>query len=256
VTKHTATNFVFAITVLGLLLLSARQHVSFSWYLLVLLLYILVTGLGSYFIELNFYTHSYCKGSGAKHAISLTFDDGPNEHTEQILDILKEQQTPATFFCICKNIKGNEAIIKRINNEGHLIGTHSFYHRWGFPLQSWKKIAAEITDSQKLLSSIIHKKPLLFRPPFGVTDPPIAKAIKQTKVTSIGWSVRSYDTVISSPNKLLERISRVKNGDIILFHDAGLQTKNILPKFIKHIRSQGFEIVPLDQLSGITAYEI
>jgi peptidoglycan/xylan/chitin deacetylase (PgdA/CDA1 family) len=214
-----------------------------------------VIALGSYFIQLQFFIPSYCNGSRDRKQIAITFDDGPNPHTQEILDILKNQNTRATFFCIGKNIAGQEAILKRIDFEDHLIGTHSFNHHWSFPLQGKAKIIEEMVRSKKAVSDIIHKEPLLFRPPFGVTDPPLAAAIREKGVSSIGWSLRSYDTVISSSDKLLNRVNKLKNGDIILFHDAGLQTNVILTLFIKYVRSQGFEIVPLDQLLGINAYE-
>ena len=220
------------------------------------MLYSIVIALGSYFIGLQFFINSYCQGSRAKAQIAITFDDGPLlPHTAAILDILKEEKAPATFFLIGKNMAGKEDMIKQINAEGHLIGTHSYSHHWRFPLQAVGKIGAEIVATQKMVSDIILKKPLLFRPPFGVTDPLLASAIKTCKVSSIGWSVRTYDTVIESPDKLLKRASRIQNGDIILFHDNGLQTNVILPLFIQNVRKQGFEIVPLDQLLGINAYE-
>ena len=230
--------------------------VSRVWFAFIVLLYLFTIALGSYLIELNFFTFSWCRGDNSRPLISITFDDGPNSGTAEILDILKKENVPATFFCIGANIKGNESIIQKISSEGHLIGTHSFHHLWSFPLQASNKIAGEIKESQELVFGLIGKKPLLFRPPFGVTDPPIANAIKKTGVRSIGWSVRSYDTVISSPDKLLKRIRHIKNGDIILFHDKGLQTNVILAGFIKNIRAQGFEIIPLHELLGIQAYEI
>lgn len=220
------------------------------------MLYTVVIALGSYFIGLQFFIHSYCHGSRSKPQIAITFDDGPLlSHTAAILDILKQEKAPAAFFLIGKNILGQEQMIKEINAQGHLIGTHSYSHHWRFPLQPVSKISAEIEASQKMVSDIIFRKPLLFRPPFGVTDPLLASAIKACKVYSIGWSLRTYDTVITSSDKLLKRASHIQNGDIILFHDNGLQTNVILPLFIQNVRKQGFEIVPLDQLLGIKAYE-
>ena len=255
-TKHTITNILFAFALLALLVLGTYFHISYAWYITLVLLYLLVIALGSYFIQLQFFTYSYCSGSPDTKQIAITFDDGPQgSRTSEILDILKAESTPAAFFCIGKNIGGQEDILKRIESEGHLIGTHSFDHHWNFPLQAKNKIADEIRQSQKTVSDIITKKPLLFRPPFGVTDPPLAAAIRETGVSSIGWSVRSYDTVMSSHDKLLKRVSKLKNGDIVLFHDAGLQTNVILPLFIKYVRSQGFEIVHLNQLLGINAYQ-
>ena len=254
-TKHTITNLLFALALLSLLFLGTQYPFSPWWYLLLFFLYSLVIALGSYFIQLQFFTYSYCHGNTEKPCIAITFDDGPNSRTSEMLDILRKSKTPATFFCIGKNVTGQEDLIRKISDEGHLIGTHSFNHHWRFPLQKKEKIAEEITQTQKMISDIIHKKPMLFRPPFGVTDPPLAASIRNSEVRSIGWSVRSYDTVISSPERLLKRLKKVKNGDIILFHDAGLQTNVILPLFIEYVRKQGFEIVPLDQLLGINAYE-
>jgi peptidoglycan/xylan/chitin deacetylase (PgdA/CDA1 family) len=256
VTKHTITNLLFAIALLSLVLLGTHYRIHFGWYVILLLLYFVVIALGSYFIQLQFFIASYCNGSSDKKQIAVTFDDGPQaRRTSEILDILKTERVPATFFCIGRNIATQENILKRIDSEGHLIGTHSFHHHWSFPLQGKAKIAKEMTQSQKLVFDIIDKKPLLFRPPFGVTDPPLAAAITITGVSSVGWSIRSYDTVISSAEQLLKRVSKIKNGDIVLFHDAGLQTNVILPAFIEYVRSQGFEIVPLTQLLGINAYE-
>jgi peptidoglycan/xylan/chitin deacetylase (PgdA/CDA1 family) len=239
------------------MLLSINHSLHYGWFILLALLYISVIALGSYFIQLQFFTYSYCRGNTQQPQIAITFDDGPHSiRTKEILDILKTEKVPATFFCIGKNIKGQEDILKQIDTDGHLVGTHSFDHQWSFPLQKKSSIADEIIKSQKAISNVIYKKPLLFRPPFGVTDPPLAAAIQQSKVKSIGWSVRSYDTVISSPDALLKRIRNIKNGDIILFHEAGLQTNVILPLFIKYARSKGFEFIPLNQLLAINAYEI
>jgi peptidoglycan/xylan/chitin deacetylase (PgdA/CDA1 family) len=219
------------------------------------LLYLLVSSIGSYFIQLNYFTESYCHGQRDKPQIAITFDDGPNDHTTGVLDILKEEKATATFFCIGSKIKGNESTLKRINEEGHLIGNHSFDHKTTFPLQSAKNITDEMIQCQRAIKSAIGRKPLLFRPPFGVTDPMIASALRHTGLYSIGWSVRTYDTVVSSPEKLLQKADKVKNGDIILFHEAGIQTAAILSQFIKNVKAKGFEIVPLDQLLDIPAYE-
>lgn len=237
------------------MLLGQYSRVSYAWYILLFFLYTIVIALGSYFIGLQFFIHSYCNGDPRKAQIAITFDDGPNGSTSKTLDVLRENKAPATFFCIGRNISGNEEILRRIDAEGHLIGSHSYNHHWSFPLQKTQKITAEIKQCQTEIASVIHKKPILFRPPFGVTDPLLASAILISGVSSIGWSVRSYDTVVSSPAKLQERLSHIKNGDIILFHDAGLQTNVILPAFIKYVRSKGFEIVPLDQLLALQAYE-
>lgn len=255
-TRHAIINIIFASALLALIYLNRYHQASVGWIALLAFIYSIVIALGSYFIQLNFFFHSYCNGSRSKPQIAITFDDGPQgAATAGILDILKTEKASATFFLIGKNISGQEALVQRISAEGHTIGTHSFHHHWSFQLQAPRKIAEEIVQTQKLVADIVRLKPMLFRPPFGVTDPPLASAVRQTGVKSIGWSVRSYDTVIADPDKLMKRICKLKNGDIVLFHDTGLQTNVILSSFIKYVRSQGLEIVPLPELSGIKAYE-
>lgn len=253
--KHTAINVLFAVSLVCLFFLHHAYGVAWYWYLLLLVLYMSVSAAGSYFIGLNYFLHSYNKGSDKKPQIAITFDDGPNEHTTTILDILKAEKTPATFFCIGQNIAGRENILTRASLEGHLIGNHSFNHLHSFPIQMPNAIASEIGQCNEQISHAIGKTPRLFRPPFGVTDPMVARGLSMTGMHSIGWSLRSYDTVAKDPQKLLAKVSRVAAGDIVLFHEAGLHTAAILSQFIQNARAKGLEIVPLDRLLDIDAYE-
>src|SRR5688500_2103537 len=115
---------------LGLLLLT----IFFDWtydfqfwvYILLLLAYLSILVYGSCFIQSDYFSRSLWQGSSERKAIAITFDDGPiKDFTPKVLDILKEQKAPASFFMIGKNIKGNDEIVKRIDSEGHLIGNHS-----------------------------------------------------------------------------------------------------------------------------------
>ena len=214
-----------------------------------------VSAAGSYFIGLNYFLHSYNKGNSAKRQIAITFDDGPNEDTPVILDILHKEQAPATFFCIGQNIASREAILKRAADEGHLIGNHSFRHLHSFPMQMPDAIASEIKQCNEQIQRVIGHAPRLFRPPFGVTDPMVARGIAMTGMYSIGWSLRSYDTVVKDRQALLSKVSKVSGGDIVLFHEAGIHTAAILSQFIQNARAKGLEIVPLDRLLDIDAYE-
>lgn len=253
--KHTAINVLFAVSLVCLFFLHLAYGVTWYWYLLLVLLYMSISAAGSYFIGLNYFLASYNKGGSAVRQIAITFDDGPNAHTAAVLDILRKEKAPATFFCIGQNIPGNEIILKRAADEGHLIGNHSYRHRHTFPLQQPRAIAAEITQCNAAISGVTGRTPRLFRPPFGVTDPMVARGIAMTGMHSIGWSLRSYDTVAKDPQALLSKVSSASAGDIVLFHEAGLQTAAILSQFIQNARAKGLEIVPLDRLLDIDAYE-
>ncbi|MBS1623835.1 MAG: polysaccharide deacetylase family protein [Bacteroidetes bacterium] len=253
--KHTAINVLFTVSLLCLFFLHLSHGIAWYWYVVLVLLYTGISAAGSYFIGLSYFLYSYTSAAGIQRHIAITFDDGPNEKTGVILDILKENKAPATFFCIGQNIPGNEAILKRMAEEGHLIGNHSYRHRHSFPLQQPQIIAAEIAQCNAAIEGVTGQTPRLFRPPFGVTDPMVARGIAMSGMYSIGWSMRSYDTIVKDPQKLLSKVSRAGAGDIILFHEAGIHTAAILSQFIQNVRAKGLEIVPLDRLLDIDAYE-
>lgn len=217
-------------------------------------IYILSLVLGAIKIQWNFYLCSYNSGNGKE--IALTFDDGPGEYTPDILDALKESNVKAAFFCIGKKVSGNAHLIKRANNEGHILGNHSFNHGFLIDLKTPVGLAYEIERTNVAIKEVIGVKPALFRPPYGVTNPNVASAVKRTGMSSIGWSLRTYDTVAKDKDILLERIlAKLKAGDIILLHDTVHLTKEILTELIVKAQEKGFTFVRVDQLLDVEAYQ-
>jgi len=211
---------------------------------------------GSYFIHSNFHIPVICHGVSTKNEIALTFDDGPEEnHTSKILDILKLNHVPATFFCIGSKVVKNHSLIKRMEAEGHLIGNHSYTHHFFFDLFTKNKMKKELEDTNQIVEEVISKKMKFFRPPYGVTTPVLAKAIRETGMLPVGWSVRSMDTVIKSETKLVEKLSAdIKPGDVILLHDTARVTIDSLELIISAIRKKGLNPVRLDHLLKMEAY--
>ncbi len=228
----------------------------FGWALLLLLLYLTITFTGSYFIRWNYFFSSINHGSRASKKISITFDDAPmHPQTLAVLDVLDKHGVKAAFFLIGKNIKQHEAIVREIHRRGHMVGNHSFAHAGSFPFYHPGKIADDIRQCDERIFEVTGVRPALFRPPFGVTNPRIGAALKRTGHQSIGWSLRSYDTAISNPDKLFSRCTvNLRGGDIVLFHDWAKCTLEVLPKWIAHVKSEGFEIVRLDELLHIEPY--
>ena len=102
---------------------------------------------------------------------------------------------------------------------------------------------------------VTGKQPKLFRPPYGVTNPMVAKSIRLGNYTGVGWSLRSYDTSAKDADRLLSKIlTNVKNGDVILLHEWAKHTIAILPDLIDKSRKLGFEFVRADELLGVQAY--
>lgn len=230
-------------------------HVAFNihllWVFIPLVLYIHCLVFGSIFIGLNFYLKSIhdLKGQqGIKTTdICLTFDDGIHPiYTEQILDVLKQYQVPAMFFLIGKNLVGNESLLRRIYQEGHTIGNHSELHSAWFDLQPSSKMKAEITQMNERVKSILGFTPIFFRPPYGVTNPNLAKAIRETHMISVGWNLRSFDTIAKSKQDLLATLKqKTKANQLVLLHDRCEFTAEALTDYIIFCKEQGFTFATL-----------
>jgi peptidoglycan-N-acetylglucosamine deacetylase len=239
----------------GIITIGAMMFaLSLWWLVLIAVIYVHTLVLGAIYIRWNFYMVSYDRGNNDKW-IALSFDDGPARETEAILDILKEQNVRAAFFSIGKNAAASPELVKRWDAEGHLIGNHSYSHGFNFDWQSAHTMAKEIADTNKVISGLTGKSPRLFRPPYGVTNPNLARAVRKTNMYSVGWNIRSFDTKAKDPQALLTRIlTQIKGGDIILLHDSMAITKQILTELIDTARANGFTFVRIDKLLELDPY--
>jgi peptidoglycan/xylan/chitin deacetylase (PgdA/CDA1 family) len=178
----------------------------------------------------------------SKHGILITFDDGPHPvYTPQILSTLQKHGVKAVFFLIGQKAAQHPEVVKKIIEEGHLLGNHSYRHNFSFSLQKVKSLHRDIELCDQTLERITGQKIWLFRPPYGVTNPSLAKALnKFPQYRVIGWSVRSLDTVSSRENVLLARLAtHVQNGDIVLLHDRCAITAGSLEKLLEGLRKKG-----------------
>ena len=209
-------------------------------------------------IRSGIYLRCICKGSRVDKAVALTFDDGPDPiHTPRILDILAENNIKATFFLIGSKIETYPELVKRIYKEGHIIGNHTFSHSPSYTLWNSNKIYEDIRKTNDIIYKITGKYPLFFRPPFGVTNPLIRRAVNN-RFVCIGWNIRSYDTLkFLKRTSISKRIIRnIKSGDIVLLHDNREGSDILLESVIERIKKKGIEIVPLNRLINKNDYEI
>jgi peptidoglycan/xylan/chitin deacetylase (PgdA/CDA1 family) len=231
-------------------------HASIPIYIVWGILCSLPLGWGSYRIDSNVYLPVLCSGPTEKKQIAITFDDGPSaDFTPQILDILQTKKVEAAFFCIGNRIAGHEALLNRMHQNGHIIGNHSFSHHFWFDLFSTKRMRADLAKMDEALHTATGLKPRLFRPPYGVTNPNLARAIRRGKYIPIGWNIRSLDTVNKNPEDLLARVGRaLRPGAIVLFHDTSASTLAILGEFIDKARDSGYSISRLDKMCNLIPY--
>ena len=238
--KFWPTTIAFVLGLITFFVFQSSFHLSF-WYLIIWInLFAIIQFSGAYFIGLNFHLNSVNSLNTNEKKVLLTFDDGPHTNTVKVLEVFKKHDAKALFFVIGKNIQGNEAILKQIVADGHQIGNHSFSHHNFIDLWSTKKVTEDFVACQKLIEQY-QPNTKLFRPPYGVTNPNIAKALKQLNLQSIGWNVRSYDTSIKDVEKIKQRVlSQLKPGAIILLHDRLDFMPDLLETLIPAIKGKGY----------------
>lgn len=241
--KFWSTTITFILGVIAFFIFQSSNHLSF-WYLIIWIkLFAIIQFCGAYFIGLNFHLKSINSLDTSEKKALLTFDDGPHANTIKVLEVLKKHDVKAIFFIIGKNIQGNETILKKIVADGHHIGNHSFSHHNFIDLWPTKKVTNDFDACQKLIEQY-QPQSKLFRPPYGVTNPNITRAVKTLGIQSIGWNVRSYDTSIKDVEKIKQRVlSQLKPGAIILLHDRLDFMPELLETLIPAIKEKGYGFV-------------
>jgi peptidoglycan-N-acetylglucosamine deacetylase len=251
------TNIIFILLLAALIGYDVYYHLPFYVYIIAVIAYSLLLFWGSYYVGSNFYFNIICSAKTNKKQIAISFDDGPaHEFTPQILQLLKQHNVPAAFFCIGKRVQENENLFKQVHEAGHIIGNHSYSHAMWFDLFSANKMYDDLQLMDAAMEKVIGLKPKLFRPPYGVTNPNLKKAVIKGNYISVGWNIRSLDTVITDEQKLLTKVTKaLKPGAVVLFHDTGKAIPAVLPAFINVAREKGYEIVRLDKLLNLEPYE-
>ena len=225
--------------------------ISLWWYFLLFMIWFSVMTIGSFSMSWNFYLKAFTSKKRLKEKrIAITFDDGPNpDYTLEVLRILKQYNAKATFFCIGQNVENNPEILKAISEDGHDIGNHSFTHDLMIDFNSTENWLHEIKKTENAIQRAIGKKTVIFRPPFGVTTPKLAKALKVTEHQVIGWNIRSYDTAIKNPKSIVKRINnQIKPGAIILLHDKQNNVLHVLEHLLQFLQENDYESVTINEL--------
>ncbi|SMB92774.1 polysaccharide deacetylase family sporulation protein PdaB [Desulfonispora thiosulfatigenes DSM 11270] len=190
--------------------------------------------------------------------IALTFDDGPdNYYTVQILDVLKRENIPATFFVIGQRCNDNPEVVKRIHDEGHILGNHSFSHP-NFLKLTPEKIIKELNGTDEKINNLAGYKPAFFRSPYGSLDADKLKLVASQGYKIIAWNVDSLDWQGLSASEVKNNIlSNTIEGSIVLQHSAGGKGEDLsgtvtaLSEIITTLKKQGYEFVTVDKLLNL-----
>jgi len=185
--------------------------------------------------------------------VALTFDDGPDARsTPALLDVLREADVAATFFCIGKNVATNRELPARILREGHLLGNHTFNHSNTTNFFTAGRLRDELIETQTAIQNTTGVAPQWFRPPMGLSNPRTFRVAQAMGLNVIGWSARGLDTLTGDPQKIVARIiRRLEPGAIILLHDGNIPADRLVMTvklLLANLRERGYEVVRLDKI--------
>jgi peptidoglycan-N-acetylglucosamine deacetylase len=255
--KHIKIRIFFVSVLLLLAIYSFFAAVPLWYFVAIWFVWFVIVLTGSSLIGLNYHIRAYCSNlHETDKKIALTFDDGPNPNTLQILQVLKKFKVKATFFCIGKNIESHPEIFRQLLAEGHLVANHSYSHSPFIDFYRKERMIRELRDTDAVIERYSGKKPLFFRPPYGVTNPSIRRALEVTKHKVIGWNIRSMDGVIKNRKIIFNRIvRRISPGAIVLLHDTKPETVSVLEQLLVIVAEKKYEVVSLEELLNLKAYE-
>ena len=181
--------------------------------------------------------------------IAISFDCAwGTEHTDAILKALDQNDVRCTFFMVEFWTEKYPEYVKKIDEAGHEIGTHSKTHPYMSKL-SEAEIRAELSSSSEAITAVTGMKVDLFRPPYGDYDNLVIDTAKSMGIYSIQWDVDSLDWKdLSATDIAMRIINGVKPGSIILCHNNGLHTAEALPLIFSTLQNRGYEFVPIGEL--------
>ncbi|MYT32845.1 MULTISPECIES: polysaccharide deacetylase family protein [unclassified Streptomyces] len=193
-------------------------------------------------------------GSGAvdcrkAKCVALTFDAGPSENTNRLLDILKENKAHATFFMLGKNhIAERPAEVKRIDAEGHELANHTWSHQILTDIKP-DEVKRELSRVQDEVHRITGKTPTLMRPPQGRTDREVSRISKELGLAQVLWSVTAKDYETTDSALITKRVlDQTERDGVILLHDIYKGTVPAVPGILKELKKRGYTVVTVSQL--------
>lgn len=183
-----------------------------------------------------------------KPVVALTFDDGPNaSSTPILLDGLKERKVRATFFLIGENVEKdeNEKIVKRMYEEGHLIGNHTYTHCNLSKLETGEA-KKELEQTDTVIEKITGKQPVFVRAPYG--ELPVDSEQDLNRIY-IGWTVDPLDWMTEDTGAVVKTVvEEINPGDVILLHDCYPSSVQAAIRIVDLLRGKGYEFVTVDHL--------
>ena len=197
------------------------------------------------------------RGSFLENKIALTFDDGPDPRfTPALLDVLKKYNAKATFFVMGSRAVAYPDIIRRMKDEGHAIGNHTYWHP-NLADNNVARMRWEVEQTENVIQDILGYKTKLFRAPYGALNEDLVKGLGNLNNSAIGWSVDSLDWRQLPTDEIARNVlSNIHPGAIVLMHDGGHWTMDLtgtvesLHQIIPILQQEGMSFVTIPELAN------
>ncbi|MBB5173275.1 polysaccharide deacetylase family protein [Texcoconibacillus texcoconensis] len=203
----------------------------------------------------------FLSGPWAEKKVAITFDDGPDPRfTPGVLEKLNEHNAAATFFLMGARAEANPDLARRIVEEGHDIGNHTYWHPDLVEEGSVDTLVNEVTKTEDQIAEITGKRTSLFRPPYGFLYEKLVEELADLQYNVIGWTVDSLDWQELPVDEITSNVvDNTHPGAIILMHDGGVEEQDLtntiesLDRIIPELQEQGYEFVTVSELLNIPA---
>lgn len=198
----------------------------------------------------------YIEGAGFERKLALTFDDGPSNLTEPLLDILKSLGVKATFFWLGRNMKKFADVTIRAREEGHTFGNHSYDHPDFTKLSTEEVLDDQLRRTQQVYRETLGIEPVLVRPPLGDIKDKQIEALKDMGMKIVFWSVSADDwnSLNNDADTITKRVvNNMHEESIVLMHDGGSaqnSTIKAVSSIVSVCRARGYELVTVHDLIG------
>jgi peptidoglycan/xylan/chitin deacetylase (PgdA/CDA1 family) len=240
---------------------------ALGWAIVALGGYVALITCGVVKLRWRVFVDAVVRGPRDARGVVLTFDDGPHPRwTARILQLLSEYGATATFFVVGRKVEEHPDVVRSILDHGHAVELHSYAHDRLFSLRGEERVRQDLERGMAAVQKATGRRPALFRPPIGHTNPIVARIADDLDLTVVGWTIAGRDGVAwARPSDVAARVRReLRDGAIVLLHDAPERgdrepaAVRALPAILDAIAARGLEIVPLagwidgDQAKGIT----
>ncbi|OBI89594.1 polysaccharide deacetylase family protein [Mycobacterium asiaticum] len=183
--------------------------------------------------------------------VALTFDDGPSPYTDRLLQILKANDAKSTFFLIGNKVAANPAGARRIAEAGMEVGSHTWEHPNMTTIPP-EDVAAQFSRANDAIAAATGRKPTLYRPAGGLSNPAVRQTAATFGLAEILWDVIPFDWANDSNTAATRQVlmTQIKPGSVVLFHDTYSSTVDLVYQFIPVLKANGYRLVTVSELLG------